>query len=466
MAVATVFHLVTGFYEIELERLHTHPRNIRKELGNLDELAGSISLKGILEPLLVATDGAVVCGNRRLAAAHMAKKSRVPCVVSEIGEAEAVELMLHENLQRSDLTPVEEADAYQQLLDFGQTAEQISDNVNVNADRIRRRVALLQLPNSVRGLLESHKITIGAAEELMPLKSHPDVIDSALAQFEPWSERTTPLAEFGWRIENAVRDVKREEARAASLAKAEQDGLKVIAAPKWDRKATQPIELGNGYGQLGVKAKDHSKLDCHAVFVGADGKLQPACTKPKNHPDAAKKLESSGGQQRSNYEAERAAAAERHALVVGLLRGYVEAHPAGSAEVHTLAVMSLRNGSYLDSETTICTLLGIDVPDSKVRSAASKAFAAWMVQGATVIRGSMPIPETTRLQKARLAIDLAQLDAQYADGSVDETDCDAWIAFLTGLGYEPDEDELKSFDVERVLAWSERPAVAFERNSL
>jgi ParB/RepB/Spo0J family partition protein len=457
MAVAALSSLVTGFYEIELSRLTPHPRNIRKELGDLTELAASIREKGVLEPLLVSSDcGYVVCGHRRLAAAELAELVRVPCVVSVIGDAEAIELMLTENLQRSGLTAFEEADAYQQLLDFGQTPAEIADNVSVNAERIRRRVALLQLPNSARNLLETHKITLGAAEELLQLKGHPAEIEQAIEGID-FEKRKEPLSEFGWRIDNAVQRIRVEEARAAAIAKASAEGLKVITEPKWDRRATQPIAIGAGYSQLPVKPKEHAKLACHAVFVDASGKLQPACTKPKNHPEATKKAETAERKPGRDYQAERELAEQRHASLVTLLHAYIEAHPAGSAEVHALAVMTLRNGGYQDSEATLCELLGIETS----RRSASGAFADWLVQGATVIRGAMPVPEFARLQKARLAIDLAQLDESFTNDQGDDKDAIAWLLFLKGLGYEFDEEDTKIFDVDRVLAWSESPASAF-----
>lgn len=458
--IAGVSLMPVGFHNLRVADLRPHPSNIRKNLGDLTELAGSIASKGVLEPLLVVPEGFVVCGHRRLAAAIQVGEQRVPCVVRELTAQEAIEAMLVENLQRSDLTPLEEANAYQELLNLGESADEIAAAVSVNADRIRRRAALLQLPNAARELLESHRITIGAAEELLQLKGHPEEIDRLVQPFDAAHAHSTatPTSTFGWQLSDAKNRIKIAETRAASIAKAEKEGLKVVGLPAYNAKSKR---IGTGYDDVNTPLAEHRKLTCHAVAVNETGKLVAICTKPKNHPDATTKPANTAARGPNQYAVERERRRQRTETRRALLRHYVDAHPAGSAEVHTLAVMSLREGMYSGGDGVLCELLGIEVPDGRGKE--TKAFASWLVQGATVIRGSMPIPELARLRQARLAIDLAALDQQFDDNDITLTDGDAWIAFLTCLGYEPDEEELKAFDVERVLAWSDSPASAFER---
>lgn len=462
--------LAFGFHNVLVADLRPHKSNIRKNLGDLTELAGSIAANGVLEPLLVTQDGYVVCGHRRLAAAISIGEQRVPCVVREMSLKDAIEAMLVENLQRSDITALEEANAYQELLNLGESADEIAASVSLNADRIRRRAALLQLPNAARELLETHRITIGAAEELLQLKGHPEEIERLIngAGFTRGVDRgtDTPTSTFGWQLGEAKNRIKIAEARVVSVARAEKDGLKVVDKPKWDRKPTQPIALGNGYDELPVKAKEHAKLDCHAVYIDNAGKLQPVCTKPKNHPDAVKKADVISAPNRKAEQERREADQRRRTAVIVSLKAYLEAHPTGSAELHALVVMAQREGGYINGDETICKLLGIvELDASLTRRDAQEAFAAWLVEGATVIRGAMPVPEFARLQRARVAIDLAQMDEAYNDGNlVDDNAANAWMLFLKGLGNELDEDEEKTFDVERVLRWADSPAKAFAGN--
>lgn len=456
--VAGVSLMPVGFHNLRVADLRPHPSNIRKNLGDLTELAGSIASKGVLEPLLVVPEGFVVCGHRRLAAAIQVGEQRVPCVVRELTAQEAIEAMLVENLQRSDLTPLEEANAYQELLNLGESADEIAAAVSVNADRIRRRAALLKLPNAARELLESHRITIGAAEELLQLKGHPEEINHLIdrAGFKAGEVRDTPLASFSWQLTEAKNRIKIAESRAASIAKAEKAGLKVVPLPKFNDKAKR---IGTGYADVNTPLAAHRSLACHAVAIGDNGKLVAVCTKPKNHPEATKEAETAERKPGRDYEAERQEAERRHALLIGLLRSYVDAHPSGSAEVHALAVMTLREGSYADAADTICEILGIDF--TKGFGNSDKVFVEWLMRDATVIRGAMPVPELARLQKARLAIDLAQLDECYAQNEGSSNDQNAWLLFLRGLGYELDDEDLRVFSVDDVLAWSDKPASAF-----
>lgn len=142
--------------QIEIWKLQPHPKNVRREVGDITELADSIRAQGIMQNLLVVPAPGhedeldlfwVVIGNRRLAAAEAANVEKLPCTIAlGLTEQEQIELMLVENLQRRDLTPVEEAQAYEQLtLDFGLSAEQIAEKTGVSASTIRRRLKIKEL---------------------------------------------------------------------------------------------------------------------------------------------------------------------------------------------------------------------------------------------------------------------------------------------------------------------------------
>ncbi len=145
---------------IDIGKLFPHPNNPRKDLGDLTELADSIRAKGILKNLtvvpynLVEKDQSnwdddydrfvVVIGHRRLAAAKLAGLETIPCAIAEMNEQEQIAVMLLENMQRNDLTVYEQAQAFQMLLDFGESINYISEKTGFSQTTVRRRVKLLE----------------------------------------------------------------------------------------------------------------------------------------------------------------------------------------------------------------------------------------------------------------------------------------------------------------------------------
>lgn len=136
---------------IAIEKLHPHPENPRKVLGDIDELAESIKASGILQNLTVVpmnddwTEFTVIIGHRRLAAAKQAGLTELPCAVVEMTEKEQLSTMLTENMQRSDLTVYEEAKGCQLLLDLGDTVAEVAKKTGFSETKIRRRVKLCEL---------------------------------------------------------------------------------------------------------------------------------------------------------------------------------------------------------------------------------------------------------------------------------------------------------------------------------
>lgn len=136
---------------IAIEKLHPHPDNPRKVLGDIDELADSIKASGILQNLTVVpmnddwTEFTVIIGHRRLAAAKQAGLTELPCAVVEMTEKEQLSTMLTENMQRSDLTVYEEAKGCQLLLDLGDTVAEVAKKTGFSESKIRRRVKLCEL---------------------------------------------------------------------------------------------------------------------------------------------------------------------------------------------------------------------------------------------------------------------------------------------------------------------------------
>jgi len=172
------------FELVEIDRLVGASDNLRRNVGNVTELAASIRSIGVLEPLLVtpAADGfAVVAGHRRLAAARKADLEVVPCVVREMSEVERVIAMVVENEQRSDLSPIESAEGYFRLIDMGVTQKELAKKVGRSAKHVASRLALLELPRAVRGQVHAGRLGLGAAAALLELVDEPQVIEEIAA---------------------------------------------------------------------------------------------------------------------------------------------------------------------------------------------------------------------------------------------------------------------------------------------
>lgn len=142
---------------IDTTRLKPNPNNPRKNIGDITALADSIRAHGIQQELVVtpiadSTDYRVVIGHRRLAASQQAGLAQVPCRIMELSPKDERELMVIENTQRHDLTPIEEADAYQGLLDLGSSIENMAEKTGRSTDFVRRRLKIADIPRLTRAL--------------------------------------------------------------------------------------------------------------------------------------------------------------------------------------------------------------------------------------------------------------------------------------------------------------------------
>lgn len=141
----------------------------------LAELTDSIKQNGILQPLLVRKKGSgyeIVAGERRYQAAKAAGLSEVPVVIREISDDEVFKLALIENLQRSDLSPLEEAHGYRQLIkEKGLTQEELAKILSKSRSAITNTLRLLDLPKEVQGLVEEGKLTAGHARAILAVPS-------------------------------------------------------------------------------------------------------------------------------------------------------------------------------------------------------------------------------------------------------------------------------------------------------
>jgi ParB family chromosome partitioning protein len=163
----------TGLRELTITSIRPNPNQPRVHFDeeSLVELSASIAAIGVLQPILVrpVDDGfELIAGERRWRAAQRAGLSHIPAVVRVTDELASVEQALVENLHRQDLTPLEEAAAYQQLLeDFGMTHEQVATKVGKSRSAITNALRLLTLPASIQQLLADGRLSAGHAKAIL-----------------------------------------------------------------------------------------------------------------------------------------------------------------------------------------------------------------------------------------------------------------------------------------------------------
>jgi ParB family transcriptional regulator, chromosome partitioning protein len=174
---------------LPVERLIPNPDQPRQVFAadSLAELAESIREKGVIQPLIVRADPQrpdhyqIVAGERRWRAAQIAQLHEVPVIERGYSDAEVLEIAIIENLQRSDLSPVEEARAYDQLMGrFGHTQEKVAEALGKSRSHIANMLRLLTLPKPVQHHLQSGALSMGHARALIPLANAAEVANQVI----------------------------------------------------------------------------------------------------------------------------------------------------------------------------------------------------------------------------------------------------------------------------------------------
>jgi ParB family chromosome partitioning protein len=167
----------SGVTQIPIENIAPNPHQPRSRIdsGELEELAASIREHGVIQPLILTESSqperyTLIAGERRLVAARQAGLRQVPAIIREASEQQLVELALVENVQRTDLNPLEAAEAYRQLSeDFGLSHEEIATRVGKSRTAITNTLRLLNLPESIQKSLVGGEISEGHARALLSL---------------------------------------------------------------------------------------------------------------------------------------------------------------------------------------------------------------------------------------------------------------------------------------------------------
>lgn len=190
-----------------IERVFPNPNQPRRSFDSdeLSDLARSIGEKGILQPLIVRAklddplSYEIVAGERRWRAAQMANLHEVPVLVRSFDDLELLEIAIIENIQRTDLNPIEEAMGYRQLMDkFGHTQEKLAEAMGKSRSYIANLLRLLQLPDEVLAMVSAGQLSAGHARALVPTATPLDlarkVIQSGLSVRETENLVKNPTA--------------------------------------------------------------------------------------------------------------------------------------------------------------------------------------------------------------------------------------------------------------------------------
>ena len=180
-----------GVHSVAIAAIHPHPGQPRRHFDEtaLEELAQSIAMRGVLQPILVRPhDGGyqIIAGERRWRAAQRAHLHEIPVIVRDFDDVQTLEIALIENIQRQDLNAIEEAEAYQRLIaDYGHSQEALGKLVNKSRSHVANLVRLLDLPEPVRNDVSTGALSMGHARALVtaknPMALAREVIDRGLS---------------------------------------------------------------------------------------------------------------------------------------------------------------------------------------------------------------------------------------------------------------------------------------------
>ena len=224
--------------DIAIDRIVPNPKQPRRTFieAELEELADSIRAKGVIMPILVRPDPSqpemfeIIAGERRWRAARRAGLAVIPAVVREMDDRETLEIAIIENVQRSDLNAVEEAEAYKSLIDrFGRTQESVAQQVGKSREHVSNTLRLLNLPEDVREHVREGRLTPGHARALLktsdPSAFAATVIARGLSVRD--TEALSKVEKSGGKVETKSADDKDVDTKALELDLQRSLGLDV-----------------------------------------------------------------------------------------------------------------------------------------------------------------------------------------------------------------------------------------------
>jgi ParB family chromosome partitioning protein len=359
---------------VSVEKPSLAPDNVRGDVGDVTELVASIKSVGLLSPLIVREgDYLVVVGARRLVAAREAGLKEIPVIVKAFTEQERLETMLVENLQREDLSPIEEAAGFGRLIEMGLSQREVASRVGCSQSHVSKRVGLLTLPMSVQMGVTSGEVTAEEAGELAKLKDDPERIEEIVAA------KTKQAKQPYVQPALVSQQVKLEQERKAKakkvqteVTKLEKAGVPVFVLGMDSNYTVRPpegmaavVEQAYRSVEVQVDPKKHAKMACHAVGVKQDASLVELCTDPSKHPNPADKRKKEEAD-RKKAEAEAKAAwsesvLRRREFASQVIRGKLVADVTIRFAWLALNDMSVSYYAGEDEFEIACELIGIEL---------------------------------------------------------------------------------------------------------
>src|SRR5262252_4029580 len=248
--------------EIDLIRPGQQQPRTTFDQSKLEELAQSIRTSGVIQPLLVRPAGGLfelVAGERRWRAAQIAGLARVPAIIRDIPDENLLELALIENIQRAELNPIEEANAYKRLIDnLGLTQDEVARRVGRDRTFITNYLRVLKLPTDIQELIEQDKVSFGHARALLGVA-------------DPMTQRrlAQKIVKHNWSVRETERRVKyldREQPTSAkSVTEKALDPNLRAAETKLRRTLSTQVRIVPGRagtpGRLEIEYYDLNDLD-------------------------------------------------------------------------------------------------------------------------------------------------------------------------------------------------------------
>ncbi len=254
----------TGVNEIPIDHIRRNPAQPRRTFDEaaLRELAESIRTKGVLQAILVRPDPKeagkyqVIAGERRWRAAKLAGLTEIPAVVRNVDELELLEVGIIENVQRADLNPIEEAEAYEALMKrFGRTQDSLATSVGKSRVHITNTLRLLQLPEAARDFVRAGKVSAGHARAALGAPDPEALIELA-------AEKGLSVREVE-ALAKGARDGGDLEVKSGKAPPVEKDvDTEALEADLTRRLGLQvDIRHGKNGGELRIKYRDLEQLD-------------------------------------------------------------------------------------------------------------------------------------------------------------------------------------------------------------
>ncbi|MGE0741509.1 MAG: ParB/RepB/Spo0J family partition protein [Hyphomonadaceae bacterium] len=250
-----------GPRSVPIDLVQRNPQQPRKHFDEADltELSNSIRTHGVLQPILVRpiADGRyeIVAGERRWRAAQRAGLHAIPAVVRELNEVEVLEIAIVENVQRTDLNPIEEAQGFQALIDrFGRTQEEIADAVGKSRPHIANMLRLLRLPDDLQEMVRDGRLSAGHARAILTAPDPRGLAQRALSEGLNVREveRIAQQAKdekHGPRVSSGASDNKSADTRALEQSLSNALGIDVTITDK------------GGAGEVKISYKTLEQLD-------------------------------------------------------------------------------------------------------------------------------------------------------------------------------------------------------------